>query len=117
MTKPLVFVKTKVKVDGTPEDLDSWELLAFGPSPVMHAAYNPVKQALVCQIDSVKENFVDVPKQGKNGKVDIQERRVDQYYRIVINDTDAIQYILDNFVGNYTGQEWLNGVEAEAQEG
>lgn len=106
MSKPLVFVQTKVKVDANPEDFDSWELLAFGDCPIMHAAYNPVKQALVCQFSSVKENFVDYPTQGKNGKVSMQERRAEQYYRQVVTDKEAIQYILDNYVGNYDGQEW-----------
>lgn len=115
MSKPLVFVKTKIKVDGSQDELDSWELLAFSPCPIMHAAYNPIKQMLVCQFDSVKESFVDVPKQEKNGKVTIQERRVDQYYRPVIADLDAIQFILDNYVGNYTGQEWLHGIEETAE--
>lgn len=106
MSKPLVFVRTKVKVDNQPEELDSWELLAFQDCPIMHAAFNPVKQALVCQFNSVKENFVDFPKQSAKGKVEIQERRAEQYYRQVVTDKEAIQYILDTYVGNYTGQEW-----------
>lgn len=106
MSKPLVYVNTKVKVDQNPEDFDSWELLAFGDSPIMHAAWNPVKQMLVCQFNSVKENFVDFPTQNKAGKVTMQERRADQYYRQTISDKAAIQYILDNYVGNYDGQEW-----------
>lgn len=106
MSKPLVFVNTKVKVDANPDDFDSWELLAFGDCPIMHAAYNPVKQALVCQFNSVKENFVDYPTQSKAGKVTMQERRADQYYRQVVSDKEAIQFILETYVANYNGQEW-----------
>lgn len=106
MSKPLVYVNTKVKVDGVNGDLRSWELIAFSPSPVMHAAWNPVKQVLVVQIDSVKEGFVDYPNQSKTGKVTMQERRIDQYYRVTIEDKEAIQHILENFVSNYDNQEW-----------
>lgn len=106
MSKPLVFVQTKVKVDSNPEEYDSWELLAFADCPIMHAAYNPIKQSLVCQFNSVKENFVDYPTQNKAGKVTLTERRAEQYYRQVVTDKEAIQYILDNYVGNYDGQEW-----------
>lgn len=106
MTKPLVYVKTQVKVDSNPDPIESWELLALGECPVMHAAYNPVTQGLVCQFNSIKENLVDIPKQNSKGKISFQEKRAEQYYRVVVTDKDAIQHILDNFVSNYAGQDW-----------
>lgn len=105
--KPLVFVNTQIRVDKVPELVDSWELVAFSPCPVMHAAWNPVNQMLVCQLDSVKESFVDYPvRNTKTSKVDMQERRVDQYYRITLSDKEAIKFILENYVANFTDQEW-----------
>jgi hypothetical protein len=106
MTKPLVYVKTQVKVDSNPEPVESWELLAFGESPIMHAAYNPVNKGLVCQFNSIKENFVDIPKQNPKGKVTFQERRAEQYYRVVVTDKEAIEHILNTYVSNYADQNW-----------
>lgn len=105
--KPLVYVNTKVRVDaGSTVEADSWELVSFGDCPVMHAAWNPLTQILVCQINSVKENFVDFPTRTKTGSINMQERRAEQYYRVTISDKEAIQFIMDSFVGNYSGQEW-----------
>lgn len=110
--KPLVYVNTKVRIDAqTTDEVDSWELVAFGDCPIMHAAWNPKTQLLVCQINSVKENFVDFPVRTKSGAVNIQERRAEVYYRVTLSDKDAIQYILENFVGNYKGQDWKITVE------
>lgn len=106
MSKPLVYVKTKIKVDDGPDEFDSWELIAFNDCPIMHAAFNPIKQALVCQFNSAKEGFITVPVQGKNGKVEYQNRKSEQYYRQVITDKEAIQFILDTYTANYNGQQW-----------
>jgi len=106
MTKPLVYVKTQVKVDTNPEPIDSWELLAFGGCPIMHAAYNPVTQGLVCQFSSVKENYIDVPKANAKGQVKFQTQKAEQYYRVVVTDKDAIEHILSTYVSNYAGQNW-----------
>lgn len=111
--KPLIFVKTQIKVDRIPEPVESWELVSFGPCPVMHAAWNPVAQMLVCQLDSVKENFVDFPVKDKKGGVNHQERRADQYYRVTLSDKDAVKYILENLTANYTDQEWEIRVDPE----
>lgn len=107
MSKPLVFVRTKVKIDNESKELDSWDLVAFGDCPIMHAAWNPLKQLLVCQFNSIKENFVDMPKQTKTGKVTFQQSRAEQYYRLTMYDQEAIQHILDTYVSNYDGQDWL----------
>jgi hypothetical protein len=101
--KTLLKVNTTVKFDG--QDVDSWELIAVLPSSLMHAVWNPERQGLVCQLNSVKENFVDYPVQQK-GQVKWQERRAEQYYRITIYDKKAIQDILDTFVVNYGGEDW-----------
>jgi len=106
MSKPLVFVKNKVRIEKIGKEVDSWDLLAFGDSPIMHAAWNPLEQMLVCQFNSVKENFVDMPKASKTGKVTISQGRAEQYYRVTISDKSAVQFILDNYVSNYDGQEW-----------
>lgn len=116
MTKPLIFVKTKVKIDNDSQEMDSWDLVAFGECPIMHAAWNPLKQLLVCQFSSIKENFVDIPKQTKTGKVNFQQSRVEQYYRLTMYDKEAIQHILDTYVSNYDGQEWELKVEGETEE-
>lgn len=119
MSKPLVFVRTKIKVEGTEGELDSWELIALLPSPLMHAAWNPIKGMLVCQFDSVKEGFENTPKQDqKTKKVTFSLGRIDTYYRVTISDAEAIQYILENYVGNYTGQDWnmLVGQDVVGQE-
>lgn len=106
MSKPLVFVRNKVRIEKIGKDLDSWDLLAFGDSPIMHAAWNPLEQMLVVQFNSVKENFVDVPKASNSGKVTINQSRAEQYYRVTISDKNAVQHILDTYVSNYDGQEW-----------
>lgn len=110
MSKPLVFLNTKVRVEGNNEPVNSWELIALADCPVMHAAWNPSKQALVVQFTSVKENFVDFPMQSKSGKVTMQERRADQYYRLTIDDLEAVKYILDTYVGNFSNQFWQIGL-------
>lgn len=104
--KPFLFISTTIQVqDGSM--IKSWELVNLGESSLMHAAWNPEKQLLVCQFNSVKEAIVPYPVVAKNGKSSsIQDKRVEQYYRITIEDKDAIKYILENLTSNYTNQEW-----------
>lgn len=106
MSKPLVFVKNRVKIEKIGKEVDSWDLLAFGDCPIMHAAWNPMEQMLVVQFNSVKENLVDIPRASKTGKVTMNQSRAEQYYRVTISDKSAVQFILDNYVSNYDGQEW-----------
>ncbi len=119
--KPFLFIYTTIQVqDGSM--VKSWELINLGGSNLMHAAWNPEKQLLVCQFDSVKENLAQVPVVGKNGKASIQDRRVEQYYRITVEDKNAIKYILENLTSNYVDQEWeivhnTSPVEAMKPEG
>ncbi len=105
MQKPFLFLSTTIQVqDGSM--IKSWELINLGEGSLMHAAWNPEKQLLVCQFDSVKENLAPYPVVAKNGKTSIQERKVEQYYRITVEDKDAVRYILENLTSNYTNQEW-----------
>ena len=99
MSKPLVFVKTKVLLND--KELDSWDLVSFGDCPIMHAAWNPEKQFLVCQFNSIKENQVDIPKQSNSGKVTFAKSKAHQYYRVTLYDKDAVQHILETYVSNY----------------
>lgn len=102
--KPFLFISTTIQVqDGSM--IKSWELINLGDSSLMHAAWNPEKQLLVCQFNSVKENLTPYPVIVK-GKSTIQERKVEQYYRITVEDKDAVKYILENLTSNYTNQEW-----------
>lgn len=117
MTKPLVFVKNRVKIEKIGKEIDSWDLIAFGPSSIMHAAWNPYDKLLVCQFDSAKENLVQIPKQSSTGKVTFKDSKAEQYYRVTIYDLDAIQYILDNFVGNFEGEkDWMLQEQFEEDE-
>jgi hypothetical protein len=105
MTKPFLFIETTITVsDGS--QIESWELINVGDSSIMHAAWNPEKELLVCQFDSVKETIVPYPMVAKNGKTTLQDKRVDQYYRITFTDKAAVKYILDNLCMNYTNQKW-----------
>ncbi len=107
MSKPLVQVKTRVRIDKIDKEVDSWDLLAFSDCPIMHAAWNPVDKMLVCQFDSAKENVIQIPKQAANtGKVTFKESKAEQYYRVTIYDLDAIQFILDSYVANFKGGDW-----------
>lgn len=122
MTKPLVFVKTRVKIDKIGKEVDSWDLLAFSDCPIMHAAWNPVDKLLVCQFDSAKENIIQIPKAATNtGKITFKEGKAEQYYRVTIYDLDAVQFILDTYVANFKGGEWmlqeqLEQVEEESED-
>ena len=108
MAKPLVFIKTKVKIDKYENELDSWDLISFGECPIMHAAWNPVQKVLICQFDSAKENIVTIPKQAANsGKVTFKESKAEQYYRVTIYDLDAVQFILDTYVANSVPSDWV----------
>lgn len=105
MTKPFLFVSTTITVsDGS--QFKSWELVNMGDSSFMHAAWNPEKELLVCQFNSIKENMIPYPVVAKSGKTTFQEKRMEQYYRITIDDKTAVKYILENLCMNYTGQEW-----------
>jgi hypothetical protein len=108
LSKNLIYSELKVNgPDGSA--MSTWQLLPFGPNPLMHAMWHPVLKALICQYDSIKENLVELPKPSAkvaNKKPQMQERKVQQYYTINITDVGAIQAILDNFVVNYNGQDW-----------
>lgn len=108
--KPLLKVKTTVKIggQGSPAiDAPTWELIAILPSSLMHAVWNPDKQMLVCQFNSVKENYVDYPVKSKTGNINWQERKAEQYYRITVTDTDAVQTLLETYVENYKGEDFV----------
>ncbi len=105
MTKPFLFVSTTITVTDNTQ-VNSWELFNIGDSTLMHAAWNPEKQLLVCQFNSIKENVVPYPVIGKNGKGTMQDKRMQQYYRITIEDKDAVKFILENLCINYSGQKW-----------
>ena len=106
MTKPLVFVKNRVRIEKISKDVDSWDLISLGDCPIMHAAWNPHEKFLICQFNSSKENVVQVPKQSSNGKVTFKDGRAEQYYRVTIYDLDAIQHILDTYVSNSVPVDW-----------
>lgn len=107
MNKSLLFCYSKVRQkDG--KELETWELFnAGGVSPIVHAMWDPLKLELICQYNFHKENLVDYPTMSKSGKINSQERKLDQYFIFVIKDHNAIQHLLDNFVSNYNGQNWL----------
>lgn len=107
MTKPLVFVKNKVRIEKIGKEVESWDLLAFGECPIMHAAWNPYDKFLTCQFLSHKENLIQIPKQSGTGKVTFKDSKADQYYRVTIYDLDSVQYILDTFVGNFNTTDWM----------
>lgn len=105
ITKPFLFVESTITVtDGS--QFKSWELVNMGDSSLMHAAWNPEKELLVCQFNSVKENMIPYPVVAKNGKTSLQDKRMEQYYRITIDDKSAVEYILKNLCMNFTDQEW-----------
>lgn len=102
--KPLLKVKTTVKISGV--DAPSWELISILPTSLMHAVWNPDQEMLVCQFNSIKENFIDYPVKKKGGGVDWQERKAEQYYRVTLNDVDAIKDLLESYVENYKGEDF-----------
>ncbi len=105
MTKPFLFVSTTITVtDGS--QINSWELVNLGSGSLMHAAWNPEREMLVCQFNSVKENIVPYPVVAKTGKTSLQDKRVEQYYRITFDDKEAVKYLLENLCINYTNQNW-----------
>jgi hypothetical protein len=105
MSKPLVKVNTTIRIDNNP--VQSWELLSFGECPIMHAAWNPQARVLICQYDSVKESIESIPVfNKKTKKVDYEQKRVDAYYRVTVEDKEGIKFILDNLVSNYKGEEF-----------
>lgn len=100
MSKYLVLTRNTVE-DSAKKKYDSWELLSFGGGDIMHAAWNPFVGALVCQFKYHKNNVETIPKYDKKGQVaDYQMRNVDTWYRLTINDLDAVKTILENFVLN-----------------
>lgn len=107
MSKPLVFVKNRVRIEKIGKEVDSWDLISFGDCPIMHAAWNPHEKFLICQFSSSKENVIQIPKQSSNGKVTFKDSKADQYYRVTIYDKDAIAHILETYVSNWTeGDSW-----------
>lgn len=115
--KPLLKVKTTVKIGGVDSpavETPTWELIAILPTSLMHAVWNPEKEMLVCQFNSVKENFVDYPVKSKTGNVNWQERKAEQYYRITLTDIDAIKDLLNTYVENYKGEDFVMKFESPA---
>lgn len=116
MAKPLVFVKTRVRINKIDREVDSWDLIAFGDSPIMHAAWNPHEKFLVCQFDSSKEDVIQTPKQANNGKITLKPGKAEMYYRVTIYDLDAIQFVLDTYVGNTVPKDWMLQEQFEVEE-
>lgn len=96
--KPLMKYHVTVESqDGT--RVKTWGVFPVGDTKILDGIYNPDTKGLSLLLDSVTEQYTPFQVQTKNGKYEMQQRKIDQYYRIHIPETD-VAFFLDTFVQN-----------------
>jgi len=96
--KPLM--KYHVTIDVTDgRKIKTWGVFPIQNCKILDGIYNPESKDLSILIDSVTERYTEFPVETKNGKVDVQYRKLDQYYRLKIAEQD-IPFFLESYVEN-----------------
>lgn len=98
-------MKPLMKYHVTIQAPDGRRIKTWGVFPVSNSTkildgiYNPEAKELSLLFDSVTEQYVDFPVQKANGKYDVQQRKLDQYYKFKLPQED-IKYFIDQYVDN-----------------
>jgi hypothetical protein len=79
--------------------IKTWGVFPILNCKVLDGIYNPEGKELSILFDSVTEQYVPVEVRTPNGKTEIQQRKMDQYYKFRLPEED-IQFFIDNFVEN-----------------
>ena len=99
MNKPLFKYKLDIKTE-TGKTISTWGVYpVLNTTKIIDGVYDPEGKVLKLLFDSVTEQYIDYPVQTKNGKFEMQQRKLDQYYRGSINDQD-IETFLSLYVDN-----------------
>lgn len=82
-------------------NVTTWGIIPIANnSKILHGIFNPESKTLQIVFDSVTEKYHDYPiVSEKNGKVTIQQRKLDTYYNLSIPEED-ISVFLENYVDN-----------------
>lgn len=81
--------------------IETWGVCPISnTTKILDGIYNPESKELSLLLDSVTEQYTDYPVQkGKDGKWEIQQRKLEQYYKLRLPEQD-IKFFLDNYVSN-----------------
>lgn len=78
----------------------TWGVLpATNNTKIIDGIYNPETKSLTLLLDSVTEQYKEMPVKGANGKYEAQLRKLPQYYKVQISEVD-IPAFLENYVEN-----------------
>jgi hypothetical protein len=66
---------------------------------ILDGVYNPEAKELSLLMDSVTEQYTPFEVPTKNGKYEVQQRKIDQYYRFKLREED-LEFFLSNYVDN-----------------
>lgn len=96
MLKPLFKYHLSIKAENE-KTIDTWGIYpVLNNTKILDGVYDPEGKVLKLLFDSVTEQYVDYPVETKNGKLELQQRKLDQYYRGSISNED-----LENFLNLY----------------
>lgn len=95
--KPLM--KYHVTLETQAGNVKSWGVFPIGESKILDGIYNPETRELSLLFDSVTEQYTPFQVEGKNGKIEVQQRKIDQYYRFRLTAED-LSFFLENYVEN-----------------
>lgn len=84
----------------TKHKVATWGVLPVtSDTKIIDGIYNPETKNLTLLLDSVTDQYQEIPVKGANGKFEAQLRKVPQYYKIQISEND-IPAFLENYVEN-----------------
>lgn len=97
--KPLMKYHCSIQTEDG-QVINTWGIYpVLNSTKIMDGIYDPVNKSLKLLFDSIKEDFHQVPMQKENGKYEMQNRRVETYYKGSISEED-ITFFLDTYVDN-----------------
>jgi hypothetical protein len=97
--KPLMKYHLEIETrDG--QKLKTWGIYpVFNTTKILDGIYDPENKQLKLLFDPIHEQYVDYPVEMKNGKWDVQQRKMMQHYRGTILEQD-LEYFLNTYVDN-----------------
>lgn len=96
--KPLM--KYRVTLETQEKNIETWGVFPIlNTTKILDGIFNPETGELSLLVDSVTEQYTDIPIPKTNGKYEMERRRMDKYYSLKLQKED-VEYILENLVEN-----------------
>lgn len=81
--------------------MNTWGVIpVLSNTKILNGVYNPEEKVLRLYLDSLSQDYQQIPVQNGKGKVELQMRKMDKYYHISLDTPEDIKFFLDTYVEN-----------------